>query len=415
MPRFIPLVLLAALPLHSDLLIRNVDIKTGSILEHRSILIHGDRIRSINAAGPARGAQIVDGGNRYVIPGLWDMHVHLWHKDNQFPMFLAWGVTGVRDMGSDLAQVNRWRAAIKKRELLGPHIEICGPSVDGSPSDDPKLPVLLLHSPNDALTTYDRLEQDLKVDFISVGRNLPRDAYFALIERARKWGLPVAGFVPDGVSIDEAVAARQSSIEQLSGVASASSDELFDRMAKFESYQVPTMIKLRRMTYAHADEVIRDPLLKYIPAAIRKNWEDPRLQEAKLSLNALDSLDREYVQSSHIVDRMQRFKVPIMAGTDTGEPYTFPGYDLHRELQLLVKAGLSPLQALRAATITPAEFLEAGDSLGTVAPGKMADLVLLDADPLTDIRNTQKIAAVVLGGRYLPKAKLDAMLPHARQ
>jgi imidazolonepropionase-like amidohydrolase len=186
-------------------------------------------------------------------------------------------------------------------------------------------------------------------------------------------------------------------------------------MAKFESYQVPTMIKLRRLTYAHADEVVRDPLLKYIPAAIRKNWEDPRLQEAKLSLDALDALDREYVQSSHIVDRMQRFNVPIMAGTDTGEPYTFPGYDLHRELQLLVKAGLTPLQALRAATITPAEFLEAADSLGTVAPGKMADLVLLDADPLQDIRNTERIAAVVLGGRYLPKSKLDAMLPHARQ
>jgi imidazolonepropionase-like amidohydrolase len=343
------------------------------------------------------------------------MHVHLWHKDNQFPMFLDWGVTGVRDMGSDLAQVKRWRAQIKSREMLGPHIEICGPSVDGSPSNDPKLPVLLLHSPNDALTTYDRLEEDLKVDFISVGRNLPRDAYFALIERARKWGLPVAGVVPDGVSVEEAVAARQNSIEELSGVASASSDELFDRMAKFESYQVPTMIKLRRLTYAHADEVVRDPLLKYIPPAIRKNWEDPRLQEAKLSLDALDALDREYVQSSHIVDRMQRFNVPIMAGTDTGEPFTFPGYDLHRELQLLVKAGLTPLQALRAATITPAEFLEAADSLGTVAPGKMADLVLLDADPLQDIRNTQRIAAVVLGGRYLPKSKLDAMLPHARQ
>jgi hypothetical protein len=416
MLKTLPLLLLIAVPATAaDLLIRNVnivDVKTGSILPHRSILIHGDHIRSIAAgASPTRGTEIVDGHNRYVIPGLWDMHVHLWHKDHQFPMFLAWGVTGLRDMGSDLAQINRWRKQIKAHELLGPHIETCGPSVDGLPSDDAKLPVLLIRSPNEARTTYDRLEEDLRVDFINVQRRLPRDAYFALIERSRLWGLPVAGAVPDSVSLEEAVAARQNSIEHLSGVARAldSSDPaaanaLFDRMSKFESYQVPTLIKLRRMTYAHADEVVRDPLLKSIPAAIRKTWQDPRLEEAKLSLDALDQLDLEYQRSVRIVGQMQRARVPIMAGTETGESYTFPGYDLHRELQLLVKAGLTPLQALRSATITPAEYLEAADTLGTVAEGKVADLVLLEADPLKDIRNTEKIAAVILGGRYLPKS-----------
>ena len=110
------------------------------------------------------------------------------------------------------------------------------------------------------------------------------------------------------------------------------------------------------------------------------------------------------------MDQMERGGVPIMAGTDTGDPYTFPGYDLHRELQLLVKAGLTPLQALRAATVVPAEFLNADQSLGTVGQGKMADMVLLDADPLKDIRNTQKISAIVVGGKYLSKTKLDAML-----
>ena len=451
------LLLLSFPSFSADLLIRNVnivDVKTGNILPHRSILIHGDRIRSITAAtGPTRGAQVVDGHNRYVIPGLWDMHVHLWYKEHQFPMFLAWGVTGVRDMGSDLAQVNRWRAQIKKHELAGPHIETCGPSVDGFPSGDSKLPVLMVRNPNEARKTYDRLEQDLNVDFVNVLRRLPRDAYFALMERARKWGLPVAGAVPDSVTAEEAVAARQSSMEHLTGIALACSREehklrpllanaierkdaadlaklaervldtydpakantLFDRMHKFDSYQVPALLKLRSLTYADSSEVVREPRLKYIPAAIRKTWEDPREREAKLSEEALELADREYQRNAYIVDQMQRFGVPIMAGTGTGDPYTFPGYDLHRELQLLVSAGLTSLQALRSATLTPAEYLEAGDSLGTVAPGRMADLVLLDADPLQDIRNTKKVAAVILGGRYLPKPTLDAMLLHARQ
>jgi len=379
---------------------------------------------------------------------LWDMHVHLWYKEDQFPMYLAWGITGVRDMGSDLARVKRWRSEIKSGALLGPHIETCGPAVDGFPSDDPKLPVIMVRSPAEARTAYDHLEQDLKVDFVKVLSRLPRDAYLALIERARKWGLPVAGHVPDTVPVDEAVTARQNSIEHLSNVLLAcSSDErkilvpranaierkdwnavisfderalatfdfnkadaLIERMARYASYQTPTLVMLRRRTYADADDVARDPHLKYIPAAIRETWSDPREDKKKQPEAALALLDREFEKDCSLVERMQLSGVPILAGTDTGDPYTFPGYDLHRELQLLVKAGLTPLQALRAATIEPAEYLGADESLGTVAPGRMADLVLLDADPLKDIRNTQKISAVVLGGKYLSRTTLDSML-----
>jgi len=441
----------------ADILIRNVnviDVKTGQTLPRRFVLIHGDRIQSIaTAARATRGMQVVEGRGKYLIPGLWDMHVHLWYKQNQFPMYLAAGVTGVRDMGSELTQVKRWRSEIKSGELLGPHIETCGPPVDGGPSDDAKLPLVVVRTPAEARVAYDHLEQDLNVDFVKVLSRVPRDAYFALIERARKWGLPVAGHVPEGVSVDEAITARQSSIEHLSGVLLAcSSDErkirplrllaierkdnnavlnyaervlvtfdptkasvLFDRMARFASYEVPTMVMLRRMSYADADELARNPNLKYVPAAIRKTWSDPREIKKTIPEATLALIDRQYERCSWIVEQMQRMGVPIMAGTDTGDPYTFPGYDLHRELQLLVKAGLTPLQALRAATVTPAEYLDADESLGTVAQGKMADLVLLDADPLKDIRNTQKISAVVVGGKYLSKEKLDAMLLHGRQ
>lgn len=446
------LVVFLAPAFAADLLIRNVniiDVRSGDVLPHRSVLIHGGRVQTIAAnIRPAPSAEVVDGRGRYLIPGLWDMHVHLWYKEDQFPMYLAWGVTGVRDMGSDLARVKHWRTEIKSSALLGPHIETCGPAVDGFPSDDPKLPVIVVRSPAEARSTYDHLEQDLNVDFIKVLSRLPRDAYLALLDRARKWGLPVAGHVPDTVTVEEAVTARQSSIEHLSNVLLACSSEerkilgpranaierkdwnsvlafdehalttfdfkkadtLMERMARYASYQTPTLVMLRRMTYADADEVARDPRLRYIPAAIRKTWNDPREDKKKQPEAALALFDREYEKDCYLVDRMQKGGVPIMAGTDTGDPYTFPGYDLHRELQLLVKAGLTPLQALRAATIVPAEYLDSDESLGTVAPGRVADLVLLDADPLKDIRNTQRISAVVLGGKYLSRAKLDSML-----
>lgn len=440
----------------ADLLIHNiniVDVRSGDILAHRSILVRSGRIQSIAASIRApRSAEVVDGRGKYVIPGLWDMHVHLWYQENQFPMYLAWGVTGVRDMGSDLARVKHWRGEIKSGALIGPHIETCGPVVDGFPSEDAKLPVVMVRSPAEARSTYDHLEQDLNVDFIKVDSRLPRDAYFALIERARKWGLPVAGPVPDTVTIEEAITARQNSIEHLSNVLLACSteerkllapranaierkdsaaaltfeertlatfdfkkaDSLIERMARYASYQTPTLSKLRRETYADADELARDAHLKYIPSDVRKTWTDPREEKKKQSEAALALYEQEYEKDGYLVDRMQRGGAPILAGTDTGQPYTFPGYDLHRELQLLVKAGLTPLQALRAATIVPAEYLDADESLGSVAQGRMADLVLLDADPLKDIHNTQKISAVVLGGKYLSRAKLDALLAHGR-
>ena len=450
-------LLYQALANASDLLIRNVtvvDVKTGDELPHRSVLIHNDRIISLApGARVLRSAHVVNGAGKYVIPGLWDMHVHLWYRDHQFPMYLAWGITGVRDMGSDLAQIKRWRSEIKAGTLLGPHIETAGPPVDGFPSEDPKLPVIIVRTPDQARNTYDDLEQKLNVDFIKVRSRLPRDAYFALLDRARKWGLPVAGDVPDSVSADEAVSSRQDSIEKLSGVLLAcateerrirpermyaierkdiatvtslddrilnsfsrnKADALLARMATFACYQTPALLMLRRCAHAGADESLGDLHLKYVPAAIRKTWPDPRAENKELSAATLSVLARQYQASIDLVRQMQVRGVPLMAGTGTGAPYTFPGYDLHRELELLVKAGLTPLEALRAATITPARFLDADESLGAVAPGKMADLVILDADPLKDIRNTLKIAGVVVSGKYLSRAKLDSMLIAGRK
>jgi len=392
------------------------------------------------------GAEVVDGSGRYAIPGLWDMHVHLWYQENLFPMFLAYGVTGLRDMGSDLSQVNQWRKDISSGRLPGPRIETCGPGVDGFPSTDPKFPVVVVRTAKEARETYDRLD-NLNVDFIEVLSTLPREAYFALVERARKYYSPVAGYIPGSVSVMEAIDARQKSIEHMSGILMACSsdeaslskkhalaierkdwagaaelearamasysvakaEELFERMARFETRQVPTLVMLRRTSFVDTDKLMADPHLSYISPEIRKTWGDLREEKRKLPQDSLEFMNVEYEKLAGTLKTMRRAGVAVMAGTDTGNAYTFPGIDLHRELELLVQAGLTPLDALRSATLEPARYLDTKD-LGSIAPGKLADLVLLEADPLKDIRNTQKIAAVFVGGKYLSRAKLNAML-----
>ncbi|MEY2395464.1 MAG: hypothetical protein QOF94_1809 [Acidobacteriaceae bacterium] len=394
---------------YCDLLIRDatvIDVVKGTRVHKCSILIHDDKIAAVGVGLTApKHAVVIEAAGKYVIPGMWDMHVQLRGRE-QLALYLAEGVTGVRDMGSDLARVHAWRTAIVKDESLGPHIETCGPLIDGFPSNDPKLPVVMVRSPAEARSTFDRLD-DQQVDFIGVRLRLPREAYFALIERARKYYSHVAGPVPATVTALEAVDARQKSIDQMSGISLACSSEekrlrapralaidqgdadaihqsevvafetfskekadfLFERMARYETRSVPTLVRLRA-----------SPDFKGL-----------------------------YEKVSQVVLQMQNAGVVIMAGSGSGPAGTHPGEELHEELELLVAAGLTPAQALRGVTSEPAKYFRAEESLGQVHAGKVADLVLLDADPLADIRNTRKIDAVVMGGKILAKAKLSAM------
>src|SRR5579862_1167077 len=220
-------VLLCLSAAYSDLLIRDVtivDVSTGTIHPRHSILIRAERIAATGRDIPApKGVPVMDGGGRFVIPGLWDMHAHISDRE-RLQLYLASGITGIRDMGSDLDRAKEWRRAVDEGELLGPHIETCGPPLDGFPSDNPKRPVAMVRAPDEARTMYDRLESRT-VDFIGVRPRLPRDAYFALIERARKYYSPVAGAVPSTVSVLEAVDNRQKSIDRMTGIVLACSTE----------------------------------------------------------------------------------------------------------------------------------------------------------------------------------------------
>ncbi len=371
------------------LVIRDVTVIDGTgapPAAHQTIVIRGERIagiRSVRGAGKVPAAAlIIDGKGKYAIPGLWDMHVHLWNKENVLPRYVARGVTGVRDMGSDFDRTKAWRAAIESGKAIGPHILTPGPAVDGKPSGEPKLQVIVVTTPAQARDEFDRLDNS-NVDFVKILSNLPRDAYFALAERSRHWFLPFAGHIPNGITAEEAIEARQASIEHLFNFPvkdEARSRAALERCVTYETRITPSLTLWHRM--AEDDSSVKE---------------------------ALPKLER-------VVRTARDLHVPILAGTDTGDPGTEPGVTLQDELELLVAAGLTPGEALQSATVEPARFLGWDGTLGVLKEAMLADIVLLDGDPVADIRNVRRIHGVVLRGRYLNRARLKALIatPSAR-
>jgi tetratricopeptide (TPR) repeat protein len=291
-------------------------------------------------------------------------------------------------------------------------------------------------------------------DFVKVYEQLPREAYFAIVDQSRKVGIPFAGHVPFTVRLSEASDAGQKSIEHLTGVfIEASRQEekirnemiegvsssgpggwsglvsvrqgkqlletfdahkavsIYQRLAKNHTWQTPTLTVLRAISRLDDSTFMNDPRLKYMPWSIREQWKP----QNDHYLNGWKADDWAYGRALfekelQIVGEMHQQGVRFLAGTDTLNPFCFPGFSLQDELSLLVTAGLAPMEALQAATRNAAEYLGILNEYGTIETGKMADLVLLEADPLTDIRNTQKITGVAFGGRYFPRSSLDHML-----
>jgi imidazolonepropionase-like amidohydrolase len=188
---------------------------------------------------------------------------------------------------------------------------------------------------------------------------------------------------------------------------------VFAKLAVNHTWQVPTLVENRRYSDADISHVIGDPRLRYIPAEERGTWKPYLVRQTKLTNRAKYLREREWEARLNLVGEMRKAGVQFLAGTDVGNSYIFPGFSLHDELTLLVKAGMTPMEALQSATRNPAMFLGMLKELGTIQNGKLADLVLLDANPLENIRNTQKIRAVIVNGRFLDRGKLDKLLAQA--
>ncbi len=466
-PLFIGLVLAAALlsassPAETIALthVTVIDATGAPPLSDRTVVISGHRIASISQAPPPNDARVMECRGKFLIPGLCDMHVHIagvtadpkWSKATLLPLLIANGVTTVRDMGGDLAALQSWRKEINAGSLLGPRIYCPGPMLDGGKSDPPAL--LAISAPNEGRAAV----RDLKsrgVDFIKVLSRLDRASYLAIAEESKKQGLTFVGHVPNSIHAREASAAGQKSIEhifysnltfdcsareeelrrksaearakgdsaeaaQARDEANASfsqekADRLWRTLVRNKTWVVPTLVAMHAIARQREESRSAPPELAYLPPAVRQSWS-PNEIEKQISPAVAQWYRAQFQNDLKLARSMYEAGVPMMAGSDSLDPFDFPGPSLHEELKLLTEVGFTSLQALQAASSKSAEFLGAtGEGgWGTIQPGRTADLVLLEADPLANIANTRKIAAVILGGKLLARDDLDQMLAKAR-
>lgn len=420
-----------------------IDTATGRMQPDTTVVIHGNRIASVARSSKLdpKAGTIVDGTGQYLIPGLWDMHTHVYFDstaadgtDLVLPLFLANGITGVRDMGSKLDTVLEARDQIAAHRVFGPRMIVSGPMLDG-PKSTYKA-VIPIAAPEDGRKAVDMLKSR-GVDFIKVQSGVPREAYFAIAEESKKVGIPFEGHVPDEVRAAEAVAAGQVTFEHLIGIFEASSPDedkyltgkktvgmfletydpvregnIIQLLARNHVWQCPTLYWERGQWLVDAIDYKQDPDLAYAGHSwVTTQWPALRTSILKsLDTDPLPVREKFVPHELDIVRKLHAANVPFLAGTDTPAGVdVLPGISLHLELQRFVAAGFTPLEALQTATLNPAIFYNKRSDFGTVHAGGIADLVLLQANPLVDIANTRKITGVVADGRYLSSTDLEEL------
>ncbi|WP_083763776.1 amidohydrolase family protein [Candidatus Korobacter versatilis] len=416
-----------------------VDVRAGKIIEHRDVVIEGERIRSVGAAGKLDKSVVVLHTGGYVMPGLWDMHVHLAgvSADGKWSSVLLnellnYGITSVRDMGSDIEVMKKWRGEISEGKQRGPNLYFGGPMLSTQKSTAPEQRTV--RSADDAVKAVDELKAQ-GADFIKI-LHIPRAAYFPLSEEAKRQGIDFVGHLPYGVTVQEATAAGQRSIEHInwsvlaldcSGhpkenreklIASFDSKEsdAYDRavnaaeddfdekncaavaeaMVQHGTWLVPTLVA--EEIGANVTTLSRnDAYLKLLPKKLQEDWSAEKLRGENSDAH-MELLQREWKGDQRIAAFLHKQGVRMLAGSDSLDVMDFPGPSLHRELELLVKMGMTPTEALRAATLDAAEFMRKDRESGSVEAGKTADLVVLRENPLKEISNTRTIEMVIKGG-----------------
>jgi len=398
----------------------------------QTVIVRGNRIAAVGPAGatrPPAGARSIDGRGKYLVPGFWDMHVHtdVPAAREVLPLYVANGVTGVRDMGGDWAVLTALRDEVRRRRIVGPRIVASGPYLDGN---DQPIPHLLVRTPAEAIAAIDSLAR-LHVDFVKVHTGLTRETFFAAARAARAKGLSFAGHVPRVVGAADASDSGIKSIEHLLAIPTpctpaeslalaprfpvqgalgrCSSDDLaplFTRLARNGTWVTPTFVAQYEVALWPNRALPGDAFARYLPDTLRRYVAGILRMPDSVPPGA-DSVGRAMFEKRVAeVGTMYRAGVGILVGTDAPLRNSPPGFGLHNELAWLVRAGLTPHQVLRLVTLEPARFFGMLDSLGTIAPGKLADILLLEADPLRDIRNTRLVHAVVANGRLLDRFAL---------
>lgn len=426
----------------------------------QTVLIEGQRIAAIGSSASVKvpkTARTVDASGKFLVPGFWDMHVHIaginadpaWSKQVLLPLLLANGITGVRDMGGDLDALLGWQREIEAGTLLGPHIVAAGPFIAAGGKRTPEqYPV---NNAEEARAAVDDLKKR-GADFIKIISLPSREAFFALADECKKQNISFVGHLPFEIGAMEASNAGMRSIEHFLYSAfalsfSAKEAELRPRLVQAEkqgdaaaweqiaheadatfsaekatllvatlkkngTWVTPTLASLD--ITAHPENwKSDDPLLTFVPPAMAKQWRDS-LNDEQMKKRAA-WLGRQASNDWKLAGELHRAGVPLLVGSDSLDPFVFPGDSFHHELAELVRAGFNNLEALQAATRGAAQFLGREKDFGTVETGRVADLVLLSANPIEEIGNTRKVFGVIRDGAYYDRAALDEQLARAKE
>ena len=445
-----------------DLLIRHatiIDVASGKSVANQAIAVAGDTIRAVGPNGSLSRRYTakanVDATGKFVMPGLWDMHMHfgggpelIEENKNLLPLYVAYGVTTVRDCAADISpSALEWRSAVAEGRLLGPRIFTSGPKLEGyKPLWKGTIEV---GTPAEVNAALDRL-QAMKVDFVKITDNtLKPDIFLYAVKEAKRHGLKTSAHTPYALTIVQAADAGLSSVEHVDylikagspkeaeigaayvagkltyGEASDAFVETFDKdyaagvyreLAKRHIAVTPTLNMGRILAYLDREDHSKDAALAYIGPGLRKTYDWRVERSEKATPEQISARHKEYELSKQVMPMLVAAGIPILAGTDAGylNSFNYPGQGIHDELERYVESGLTPRQALVSAIITGPAFLGHSDRYGSLGQGKAADILILDANPLSDIKATRAIRGTVQHGKLLDRAALDGLLADAK-
>ena len=408
-----------------------VPMKSEVILPNQTVVIKEGRIAEI---GPYATTKIsnkalqIDGTGKYLMPGLADMHTHVW-SENDLILFLANGVTTIRNMGGAPIHLE-FRKKIQKGELLGPDIYTAGPVIDGFPPIWPGS--VEVEGPYNARKVITE-QKEAGYDFIKIYNNLSKSGFEAIMSIAKEYDIPVAGHVPFNITLQKALESGMACIEHFEGygIALQADDSPFINNTSFSMtgaweylddekltnivlktkasgvWNCPTMVVFQKM-FINADDVekmLNKLEMQYVAPVIKNKWRERDYNE-----DIAAKADQIYKARRKLLRLLHEQNANILSGTDSGNPFTVHGFSMHEELRYFIDAGFLPYEAIKTGTVDAAKFLNATEEFGTVEVGRIANLLLLENNPLDDIANLSKIAGVMIRGKWLSARELRLML-----